>query len=379
MPKKKILVWETLSTVSGGQKMTLMVMDLLHDRFDFLCLIPAKGLLSDELDKKRIPYILLGDMTLPTGVKGINAYLHYTWMSAKCIVRSLRAIRKYKPDILYAPGPAALPWSAVCGTLMRKPVVWHLHHMFLDGPTKKLLNICSKWKAVKRIIAVSRCVGEQITAPSASSKTEVLYNPVDVTRYSSGIGQRFLDSVQTQYGVPLINRILIGHIALVQRSKQQSFVLAVIQKLRELGINAVGLFAGEVREQDYEDELRQQIQENGLEKATVLLGRREDIPDMLKTLSALMIPSIEGFPLAGVEAAVAGAPVVACDVAGAREYIEVSKAGTIFRENDIESAVSAVISTIEQAEVFARNGHTFAESASLPEYCRNLKLVFDTV
>ena len=267
----------------------------------------------------------------------------------------------------------------MCGTLMRKPVVWHLHHIFLDGPTKKLLNICSKWKAVKRIIAVSHCVGEQVTAPSALPKIEVLYNPVDVTRHSSGIGQRFLDSVQTQYGVPLTNRILIGHIALVQRSKQQSFVLAVIRKLRDLGIDAVGLFAGEVREQDYEKELRQSIKEYGLEKATVLLGRREDIPDMLKALSVLMIPSIEGFPLAGVEATAAGTPVVACDVAGAREYIEVSKAGMIFRENDIEFAVSAVLSTIEQAEVFAKNGLTFAKSASLPEYCRSLKSVFDTV
>lgn len=377
---KKILVWETLATVSGGQKMTLTVMDLLREKYDFLCLIPEKGLLSDELDKRQIPYVLLGDMTLPTGIKGKKTVFLYAWMSVKCIIRSLRAIRKYKPDILYAPGPAALPWSAVCGTLMRKPVVWHLHHMFLDGPTKKLLNICSKWKAIKRIIAVSRCVGEQVTAPSALPKIEVLYNPVDVTRYSSGIGQRFLDSMQTQYGIPLKNRIVVGHIALVQRSKQQSFILAVIRKLRDLGIDAVGLFAGEVREQDYEDELQQQIKEYGLDKSAVLLGRREDIPDMLKALSVLMIPSsFEGFPLAGVEAAAAGTPVVACDVAGAREYIEVSKAGTFFRENDIEFAVSAVLSTIEQAEVFAKNGLTFAESASLPEYCRNLKSVFDTV
>lgn len=379
MHKKKILVWETLSTVSGGQKMTLTVMDLLHDQYDFHCLIPEKGILSEELDKRGIPYTLLGDMTMPAGVKGKKTVIHYAWMSAKCVMRSLRAIRKFKPDILYAPGPASLPWSAVCGTLMRKPVVWHLHHIFLDGPTKKLLNICSTWKAVKRIIAVSHCVGEQVTAPSALPKIEELYNPVDVTRYSSGIGQRFLDSVQTQYGVPLINRILIGHIALVQRSKQQSFVLTVIRKLRDLGIDAVGLFAGEVREQDYEKELRQLIKEHELEKAAVLLGRREDIPDMLKALSVLMIPSSEGFPLAGVEAASAGTPVVACDVAGAREYIEVSKAGMVFKENDVEAAVSAVLSSLEQAEEYAQSGFTFAGSASLPEYCRNLKSVFDTV
>ena len=28
MQKKKVLVWETLATVSGGQKMTLTVMDI---------------------------------------------------------------------------------------------------------------------------------------------------------------------------------------------------------------------------------------------------------------------------------------------------------------------------------------------------------------
>lgn len=379
MPKKKILVWETLSTVSGGQKMTLMVMDLLQDQYDFLCLIPEKGLLTDELDKKQIPYILLGDMALPTGIKGINAYLLYAWMSVKCIMRSLQAIRKHKPDILYAPGPAALPWSAVCGTLMRKPVVWHLHHMFLDGPTKKLLNLCSKWKAVKRIIAISRCVGEQVTAPSALPKIEVLYNPVDVTRYSRGSGQKFIESVQMQYGLSLENRVVVGHIALVQRSKQQSFVLAVIRKLRELGIDAVGLFAGEVRERDYEDELRQQIKVYGMENVAVLLGRREDIPDMLKALSVLMIPSLEGLSLVGLEAMAAGAPVVACDVAGTKELIELSKAGMVYEGNNIQSAVSAVLFTVEHEKVFAENGHAFAESASLPEYCRNLKSVFDTV
>ena len=130
MPKKNILVWETLSTVSGGQKMTLMVMDLLRERYDFLCLVPSKGLLTDELDKRKISYVLLGDMTLPTGIKGKKTLLRYAWLSAKCIIRSIGAILKFKPDILYAPGPASLPWSAVCGTLTRRPVIWHLHHMF---------------------------------------------------------------------------------------------------------------------------------------------------------------------------------------------------------------------------------------------------------
>ena len=117
MGRKKVLVWETLSTVSGGQKMTLMVMDMLADQYDFCCLIPGEGMLAEELKKRSISYVLMGDQTLPTGIKGKQVILRYGWMSIKNIIKSLRIIFKYKPDILYCPGPAALPWSAICGSL----------------------------------------------------------------------------------------------------------------------------------------------------------------------------------------------------------------------------------------------------------------------
>ncbi len=193
---KKILVWETLATVSGGQKMTLQVIDLLKDEYEFLCLIPAKGLLSDALDERKIPYICLGDQSMPTGVKGKSIIFRYAGLSVRCIFKSLSVIRKHKPDILYAPGPAALPWSAICGSLTHKPVVWHLHHIFLDGATKKLLNICGKWKSVKKIVAVSNVVGEQIVNEKAHTKTEVIYNPVDVEKYSSGCPERIYREIE---------------------------------------------------------------------------------------------------------------------------------------------------------------------------------------
>ena len=77
MQKKKVLVWETLATVSGGQKMTLTVMDMLSDKFEFCCLIPAEGMMSEELKKRSIPYVLMGDQTLPTGVKGKQVIFRY--------------------------------------------------------------------------------------------------------------------------------------------------------------------------------------------------------------------------------------------------------------------------------------------------------------
>lgn len=197
---KKLLIWETLSTVSGGQKMTLQVIDLLKDEYEFVCLIPEKGLLSEALEQRNIPYVCLGNQSMPTGVKGKSVIFRYLFLSVTCIIKSLSAIHKYKPDILYAPGPAALPWSAVCGSLTRKPVIWHLHHIFLDGATKKLLNICGKWKSVKKIIAVSHVVGTQITNEKAHEKVEVIYNPVDVKKYAEGNAEKIRPEIEKMIG-----------------------------------------------------------------------------------------------------------------------------------------------------------------------------------
>lgn len=377
MQKKKVLVWETLATVSGGQKMTLTVMDMLSDKFEFCCLIPAEGMMSEELKKRNIPYVLMGDQTLPTGVKGKQVIFRYGWMSVKNVWKSLGVIRKYKPDILYAPGPAALPWSAVCGTLAHKPVIWHLHHIFLDGATKKLLNLCGNWKSVREIIAVSNCVGDQIVNEAAHKKVKVLYNPVDVEKYSSGKAERIATELKAKYALSLEGCCVIGHVALIQKSKKQDFVLKVVECLRKKGINAVGLFAGETREEDFFEELKDEVRELGIESNVKFLGRRSDIPDFLKLIDVLMIPSsFEGFPLAGLEAAAAGVPVAACEVAGAEEFVRVSGDGAIFREDDIENAVGAVIECVNNRNRCIEKGKKFAEESSTETYKKKMELSF---
>ena len=101
--------------------------------------------------------------------------------------------------------------------------------------------------------------------------------------------------------------LVIGHIALIQRTKKQDFVLGVMEQLKKEGFDVVGLFAGEVREPDYLEELTRMAAEKGLGDRAVFLGRRNDIPDLLQVMDLLMIPSsFEGFPLAGLEAAAAG-------------------------------------------------------------------------
>jgi glycosyltransferase involved in cell wall biosynthesis len=369
---KKILIWETLSLVSGGQRMTLTIMDLLKNDYEFHCLIPSKGALSNELDSMGIPYTLLGDQTMPTGIKGKKVIFRYAWLSIKAISKALGVIAKHKPDLIYAPGPAALPWSAICGMLLRRPVLWHLHHIFLDGATKKLLNFFSGFKSVKNIISVSDVVGEQIGNVKATSKIVTFYNPVDYSKFSSGDGSRILDELKLDKN----GKIILGQVALLQPLKQQDIVIKTAVELKRDGRDIKVLLAGRSRDEDtpYVEHLRKMIDEAGMTDDVYLMGQRSDVPDILSVVDLVMIPSsFEGFPLAGLEAAAAGCPVLAADVGGAKEFIEASGAGECFSFSDVCDAATHVISVLEKKDHYASAGQSFAVGCSPENYAANIR------
>lgn len=174
--------------------------------------------------------------------------------------------------------------------------------------------------------------------------------------------------------------MVIGHVALIQRSKKQDFVLKLISMLIKQGYDAVGFFAGECRDEGYYAELKEQIQKLGLQSSVAFLGRRNDIPDLLQMIDVLIIPSaFEGFPLAGLEAAAAGVPVIACDAAGAEEFIRVSGDGITFKEDDIASGLEAVKCVLKKAEKYRQSGIAFAEEMAFMKYCERIKIAFDCV
>lgn len=174
--------------------------------------------------------------------------------------------------------------------------------------------------------------------------------------------------------------IVIGHVALIQKSKKQWFTLDLIKTLREKGYDAIGIFAGECREPEYMKALIQKIGQYGLAGQAVFLGRRNDIPDLLKVIDMLIIPSaFEGFPLAGLEAAAAGVPVIACDAAGAKEFIQVSKDGLIFKEDDVDSAVDAVEGIMKERGAFQNAGESFAVEMTNEKYTLRLEQIFSEI
>lgn len=173
--------------------------------------------------------------------------------------------------------------------------------------------------------------------------------------------------------------LVIGHVALIQKSKKQGFTIDLIRRLREKGYDAVGIFAGECREPAYKAELEHRVEKCGLSGQVIFLGRRNDIPDLLKLLDVLVIPSFEGFPLAGLEAAAARVPVAACSAAGAEEFVRVSGDGICFAEDDVDEAVKAIEIILSHRDEMVKSGEAFAQKMSNAEYAANIKMMFEKI
>src|SRR5690606_8224798 len=68
---------------------------------------------------------------------------------------------------------------------------------------------------------------------------------------------------------------------------------------------------------------------------TSLLGRRTDVPDLLRASDVFVLPSHrEGLPVGLMEAMACGLPVITTDIRGAREVVGHGRAGIVVPARD---------------------------------------------
>ncbi len=334
----KILIWETLAEIGGGQEMTLKVADVLKKSHELHFLIPEEGELSAELKNRNIPYTLMGDQSMPKGEKGFFGLIKFAYLTVKASFLGRKAVRKIQPDILYAPGPAALVWSAMCAKRDIK-VVWHLHHMFQSGPTLKLLNFFSKAKCVKIIISVSDCVADQIHNPKASAKKRTIYNPVK--RISDDTERKNLCDEYPR----LEKELKIAQIGFITPTKNQKISIEVLECLKSRGVDVSLAIIGSVREGDqwYKQMLLEKIKAYSLEENVVFTGYRTDVEEIIGTFDVVFVPSVEGFSLVAAQAIMEGVPVLSLDNTGCSELVKKSSCGMIYSD---ESNIIEVADTL---------------------------------
>ncbi len=112
-----------------------------------------------------------------------------------------------------------------------------------------------------------------------------------------------------------------------------------------------------VGEGPLEGDLRARISQFDLAERILLLGRRDDVPDLMAASDLFVLPSLfEGLPIVVLEAMGAGLPVVGTSVCGTSEVVADGISGRLVPARDAAALAAAVLEVLTQPSVAARWG-----------------------
>ncbi len=151
---------------------------------------------------------------------------------------------------------------------------------------------------------------------------------------------------------------VIGVIGRITPIKGQIYFLKAMARILRSAPYVKGWIVGSVSrgKDNYMEELEVWMRRLGLSEAVSFLGNRRDVPEVLKSLDALVMPSIaeESFGRVVVEAQAVGVPVIASRVGGVVEIIEDGRDGLLVFPKDDEAIAQAVLTLIRDPALAGR-------------------------
>jgi glycosyltransferase involved in cell wall biosynthesis len=142
---------------------------------------------------------------------------------------------------------------------------------------------------------------------------------------------------------------LVGMISVLRSWKGHATFLEAAAQLKASGFDGRFVIVGDgpVRSQ-----IEQKIIELNLGNVVTLTGHREDVPEILRALDALVIPSMEheGIPQIGLQALACKTPVIGSDAGGIPEIIRDGETGRIFPAQDAHALAAAIRETLAEPD-----------------------------
>ncbi len=227
-----------------------------------------------------------------------------------------------------------------------------------DGKIKKIsflinpLHICLlniEKEIVKNtplIIANSFMVKEQIISHYcvASEKIIVMYNGVDLNRFSPKNKKLWRDMIRTMYKIePHMNIILF-----VGSDFKRKGLWRIIRSLKNIKQDAIVMIVGKGDERYY----RNLAKRCGVEKKVLFVGPRKDIEKFYAASDLFVLPTLyDPFSNATLEAMATGLPVITTKNNGASEIIKDAKDGYIlydlFDTEELSEKINMALDRLE--------------------------------
>lgn len=174
------------------------------------------------------------------------------------------------------------------------------------------------------------------------------------------------------------NTTMIGVVGDICGRKGQIYLVKALPKLIRRYPDLVVLFVGSYmpRREKYMRGIRQFLLRNKLHRRVRWLGRRDDIPKLIKSLDVCVVPSVEEpLGLVAIEALACGTPVVASNTGGLPEVVHHNETGLLVPRKDPQAIVDAVSKCLDDqplARSLSSNGVEFVKQTFCPDRLTSL-------
>jgi len=277
-------------------------------------------------------------------------------------------IREEKVDLLHAHvwNPASCRYAFVAANSMNIPVVTTEHDPFKLSFLKNLFKKHTL-KSISKIITVSNENKRVISTlyPKFKDKIAVIHNGIDTTWWQSQL-LRFTEEdllkIKKEVFACAPDALIITAVAELHERKGLKYLIEATAKLATKYPNIKTIIVGEG---PHHEQLENLITELKIENNVLLVGKRNNIPEILKSSNIFVLPSVrEAFGLVNLEAMLTPLPIVASKVGGIPEIVINKETGILVESENsqaLKEALEKLIKSPELRENYATAGKNRAK------------------
>jgi glycosyltransferase involved in cell wall biosynthesis len=312
-----------------------LLQGLLRSGVEALVLVPKKGPLLDELDRRNIEWKIIGYPVWLSRPRWLPYRAMRLLKTALMSVRVAWAIKKWGADIVYT-NTVVIGAGALAARLAGIPHVWHSHESLAHNPSQKFdLGERAVSYLMHRlsdaIIVTSRSVANDYTHLPDPGKIRVVYQSV-TPRADTPSPQPVIDRLFFQC-------VIVGSL---HPWKGQDQAISAVAELASRNINVHLLLVGDAGRR-YRAQLVQQAEALGVSRRIAFHGYAENPLALIRNADVVLVCSRwEAFGRVAVEAMLSGSPVIGSARGATAEIIQDGRTGLLYEWGNIRDLTKKI-------------------------------------
>jgi glycosyltransferase involved in cell wall biosynthesis len=372
---RKILYVNTLTSFYGGAEISLLLLMKNLDplRYRPYLLTSGPGGLIDEAHQAGIP----------------TATQDFPWLSRRrpwpylsSIISIARLASKNKIDLIHTNCDHSLRYVRYASLLSGTPYVSHVRDAVRTWfqPTnlaalKHARAVLTNSQAMRQV-----CQGAGIQP----EKIHVIYNGIDLDTYRQ-VTPQTRHRLRANMKIPE-NAVVVGFVGQTQQIKGLGEFIEAALSLAATNPEVYFLVVGRAsnpQDQSFFDDCKRSVEDSSVSKRFYFLGFRQDIPEIMKTIDILIVPShSESFGRVAAEGMASGCAVIASDTGGLPEIITDNYDGLLIPPQNSSALCEVMLHLTSDFELRSRLSTNAAVSVSrfsIKNHVQSVEMLYDKV